>query len=131
MHKSKPFNCSVLALSVAIAGVCTLASQNSAAALTKGDGVAPLKEDAYSYRRLAMKYFTDGEDAHCLEAYQKAIDLASRDSGANSSYVSDLYFEMGCAAKQSAKLATAEHCFQEALKHRPNSIPARLQLASV
>lgn len=130
MQKSRTLISSMLAFSVALTGVLVMAGQNSANAVSK-DGFAAIKDDAQTFRRQAMEYFASGNDARCLEFYQKAIDQAIKDAGPNSSYVSDLYFEMGCAAKQRAKFSTAEHCFSEALKHRPNSIPARLQLASV
>jgi tetratricopeptide (TPR) repeat protein len=129
-QRSKTLISSMLALSIALSGIFVVTSQEHATALTK-DGLAPLKEDAQFYRRQAMEFFASGKDSDCFEFYQKAIDQAVKDLGPTSSYVSDLYFEMGCAAKQRAKFPTAEHCFLEALKHRPNSIPARLQLASV
>ncbi|MDR3614292.1 MAG: hypothetical protein P4L53_12085 [Candidatus Obscuribacterales bacterium] len=129
-QRSKTLISSMLALSIALSGIFAVTSQEHATALTK-DGLAPLKEDAQFYRRQAMEFFASGKDSDCFEFYQKAIDQAVKDLGPTSSYVSDLYFEMGCAAKQRAKFPTAEHCFLEALKHRPNSIPARLQLASV
>jgi tetratricopeptide (TPR) repeat protein len=130
VQRSKTLISSMLALSVALTGIFAVTSQERATALSK-DGLGIIRDDARAYRRQAMEYFAAGNDALCLEFYQKAIDQAAKDLGPTSSYVSDLYFEMGCAAKQRAKFPTAEHCFLEALKHRPNSIPARLQLASV
>jgi tetratricopeptide (TPR) repeat protein len=130
VRRNRTLISSMLALSVALTGIFALTTQNRATALTK-DGLRTIKDDAQAYRRQAMEYFASGNDSNCLEFFQKAIDQAVKDGGPTSSYVSDLYFEMGCAAKQRAKFPTAEHCFLEALKHRPNSIPARLQLASV
>ena len=119
---------SVIALSLSVGLLCS--SHQPARALSK-DGLGNIKDNAVVYRRQALDYLAQHNDALCLEFFQKAIDQAGKDMGPNSSYVSDLYFEMGTVAKERAKLSTAEHCFQESLKHRPNSIPARLMLAQV
>lgn len=72
----------------------------------------------------------DPADA-AMDYYQQAAALASKVYGENSSYVADIYLDMGILAKNASKQLTAEKYLKHALEINPNLVSARVALAQV
>ncbi|HEY9788449.1 MAG TPA: tetratricopeptide repeat protein [Candidatus Obscuribacterales bacterium] len=87
--------------------------------------------DPYSLRNLAFQCYIEGQTEQALSMYQKAIDRSIHEFGSDSTFVADLYFEMGTLAFDAGKEKTAESCLQEAIKRNPNSEMSRIKLAEL
>src|ERR1700733_13335918 len=115
-----------LALTCFLACSC-LSAVHPRPALAKNDLPANTAE---VYRHHAVELlFQHKDDPKGFEFYEKAIEMASKDYGPNSSYLGDLYFELGCAEKEAGHFKQAEQHLEASLKCKPNSINTRLQLA--
>ncbi len=90
-----------------------------------------IEDTAQAYRQRAMESCEQHNPDLALELYEKAIEKAKKKYGPDSPYLADLYFEMGSVAKLYGKLPRAQRAFAKAVDCNPNSINARLELASV
>lgn len=84
-------------------------------------------DDASSWRAQGFQQSLRGEKDDALISYQHAVDTALKEYGADSSYVGDLYYEMGALALDAKKPHTAEVYLQKAVQQNPNSIMARVK----
>lgn len=87
--------------------------------------------DAPGLRSIAFEHYLSGDTEAALDYYQKAIDTASRDYGSESSYIGQLYYEMGTLALDAKKFVRSEAYLQKAVQHNPNSIMARVKFAEL
>ncbi len=87
--------------------------------------------DAPALRSIAFEHYLSGDSDAALDYYQKAVDTASRDYGADSSYIAQLYYEMGTLALDAKKFLKSESYLQKAVQHNPNSIMARVKFAEL
>ncbi len=87
--------------------------------------------DAPGLRSIAFEHYLSGDTEAALDYYQKAIDTASRDYGAESSYIGQLYYEMGTLALDAKKFVRSEAYLQKAVQHNPNSVMARVKFAEL
>jgi tetratricopeptide (TPR) repeat protein len=87
--------------------------------------------DAPGLRSIAFEHYLSGDTEAALDYYQKAIDTASREYGADSSYIGQLYYEMGTLALDSKKFVRSESYLQKAVQHNPNSVMARVKFAEL
>lgn len=94
-------------------------------------GYFPTDEDPYTLRGLAFEQYVLGHGDQALSLFRKAVDNARKEFGEESSFVGDLYFEMGTLALDDGKFVHAEEFLSEAVKHNPNSVMARLKLAQL
>lgn len=98
--------------------------------LAKGTSVA-IGEDSPSLRSIAFEHYIGGDIDLALDFYEKAVDKAIIDYGLSSSYISELYFEMGALAFDNGKFSKAEVYLGQAVKQNPNSVMARIKLAEL
>lgn len=94
----------------------------------------PLAQASITPRALraeAINQYIKGDTDSALDIYEQALELASKQYGAQSGYVGDLYYEMGSIALQDAKFQRAEGYLTEAVRLRPNSITARAKLVDL
>ncbi len=82
-------------------------------------------------RSAAVEELLQGHHAGALELYNQVTGLACKEFGANSSYVSNLCFEMGSIALEADKFQQAEEYLSQAVKIKPTSITARVKLAEL
>ncbi len=87
--------------------------------------------DAPALRSIAFEHYLSGDSDAALDYYQKAVDTASREYGADSSYIAQLYYEMGTLALDAKKFLKSESYLQKAVQHNPNSIMARVKFAEL
>ncbi len=87
--------------------------------------------DAPALRSIAFEHYLSGDSDAALDYYQKAVDTASHDYGADSSYIAQLYYEMGTLALDAKKFLKSESYLQKAVQHNPNSIMARVKFAEL
>ncbi|HEY9679508.1 MAG TPA: tetratricopeptide repeat protein [Drouetiella sp.] len=87
------------------------------------------KTDAPSLRSIAFEHYLNGDQDAALDYYQKAIDSASREYGPQSSYIAQLYYEMGTLALDAKKFTHAEGYLRQAVQHNPNSVMSRVKYA--
>jgi hypothetical protein len=123
---SKAASFSALALALFIACSC-LSGMRPQPALAKDD-LPPNTAEVYRHHAIEL-LFKHKDDGNGFEWYQKAIELANKDYGPNSSYLGDLYFELGSAEKEAGHFKQAEQHYEASLKCKPNSVNTRLQLA--
>ena len=83
------------------------------------------------FRSQALQNIAAGRESEALESYKAAIKVARTQYGQESTYLSELYFEMGNLARSNGQSEIAQDCYQSAVKYRPNDIPTRLQLADL
>ena len=83
------------------------------------------------FRAQALQNIASGREEDALESYKSAIKVARVQYGSESTYLSELYFEMGNLARSNGQSEIAQNCYKSAVKYRPNDIPARLQLADL
>lgn len=82
-------------------------------------------------RQIALENWAENRREQSLSFYQKAIDKVKKDYGPSSIFLSDLCYEMGCAAFTFGKFSTAQRLLTEAVACNPNAIMPRLKLAEV
>lgn len=87
--------------------------------------------DAPGLRSIAFEHYLSGDTEAALDYYQKAIDTASREYGPDSSYIGQLYYEMGTLALDAKKFVRSESYLQKAVQHNPNSVMARVKFAEL
>lgn len=90
-----------------------------------------LSEDPRSLREVAFEHYIDNDPNTALDFYQKAVDRAIKDYGADSTFVGDLYFEMGVLAFDAGWFQKAETYLTKAVQQNPNSIVAKVKLAEL
>jgi hypothetical protein len=83
------------------------------------------------YRAQALQNIAAGREEEALDSYKAAIKAATAQYGKDSTYLSELYFEMGNLARSNGQSEIAKSYYQNAVTYRPNDIPARLQLADL
>jgi hypothetical protein len=83
------------------------------------------------FRAQALQNIAAGRDEEALDSYKAAIKAARTQYGQDSTYLSELYFEMGNLARSNGQSEIAKNCYKSAVTYRPNDIPARLQLADL
>jgi hypothetical protein len=88
-------------------------------------------DDPKSLRSIAFKSYLDKNPDEALVFYQKAVNSAIKVYGPDSTFVADLYYEMGALSLESGKFVTAENWLQKAVAQNPNSIMARVKLAEL
>lgn len=66
-----------------------------------------------------------------IENYQRAADIASRTYGANSAFLSEIYYDMGTLALTNSQFKNAEEWLNMTVKLNPNSSSGRLKLAEL
>ncbi len=66
-----------------------------------------------------------------LDAYEQALTLAKKELGPTSSYVAQLYYDMGSLAYEAAKFEVAETYLTNAVRLNPSSASARVKLAEL
>ncbi|MBS1954880.1 MAG: tetratricopeptide repeat protein [Cyanobacteria bacterium SZAS-4] len=110
----------------------TLLGLTASIGLTSGSLAASANTtDAPGLRSIAFEHYLSGDTEAALDYYQKAIDSASREYGAESSYIGQLYYEMGTLALDAKKFVRSEAYLQKAVQHNPNSIMARVKFAEL
>jgi tetratricopeptide (TPR) repeat protein len=87
--------------------------------------------DPKALRSIAFKSYLDKNPDEALVFYQKAVNSAIKTYGADSTFVADLYYEMGALSLESGKFVTAENWLQKAVAQNPNSVMARVKLAEL
>jgi Flp pilus assembly protein TadD len=125
LFKGKIF---VLAIALACTTINMLltAPDSSAANLPSS-----LLEDPKLLRAAAFDHYIKGDTESALNFYERAVQKATEQYGPDSSYVGDLYFEMGMLAWDTGKFAKAEHFLTESARLNPNSLTCRLKLAEL
>lgn len=96
--------------------------------------LSPLTTPADSLKVLraeALENRLRGMNDQALDAYERAVDIARREFGENSTYVADIYFDMGSIALQASKFERAENYLNSAVKVNPYSVAARVKLAEL
>lgn len=88
-------------------------------------------DDPKALRSIAFKSYLDKNPDEALVFYQKAVNSAIKAYGADSTFVADLYYEMGALSLESGKFVTAENWLQKAVAQNPNSVMARVKLAEL
>jgi hypothetical protein len=83
------------------------------------------------YRAQALQNIAAGREEEAIDSYKSAIKAAAAQYGKDSTYLSELYFEMGNLARSNGQSEIAKSYYQSAVTYRPNDIPARLQLADL
>jgi hypothetical protein len=91
----------------------------------------PGKTDAPGLRSIAFEHYLSGDSEAALDYYQKAVDTAAREYGQASSYIGQLYYEMGTLALDAKKFVRSESYLQKAVQHSPNSVMARVKFAEL
>lgn len=99
--------------------------------LASASSAATKTADAPALRSIAFEHYLSGDTEAALDFYQKAIDTAAHDYGAESSYIGQLYYEMGTLALDAKKFVRSESYLQKAVQHNPNSVMARVKFAEV
>jgi hypothetical protein len=89
------------------------------------------KTDAPALRSIAFEHYLSGDSEAALDYYQKAVDTAAREYGPASSYIGQLYYEMGTLALDAKKFVRSESYLQKAVEHNPNSVMARVKFAEL
>jgi len=111
---------------IMLATVCVLATQAQAVrAVNLGES------DPRVLRSIAFKSYLDKNPDDALNYYQRAVASAIKTYGADSTFVADLYYEMGALSLESGKFQTAQGWLQKAVAQNPNSIMARVKLAEL
>jgi hypothetical protein len=87
--------------------------------------------DAHTLRTIAFTHYLEKDLDSAFEYYQQAVDVASKEYGRDSTYVGDLYYEMGTIALNKKRFNSAENYLREAVKQNPNSIMAHVKLAEL
>lgn len=82
-------------------------------------------------RDIAFRHYLENEAASALDFYQKAIDKSVKDYGANATYTGELYLEASTVALQMSKFNLAENYLTKAVSINPNSLVARMRLATL
>ena len=88
-----------------------------------------LAADPYTLREIAFTHYLDNDVEVALDFYEKAVNQAIKEYGAESSCLGDLYYEMGAIAFDSGKFQKAETYLKQAVHINPNLLAARLKLA--
>lgn len=109
----------------------TLLGLTATIGLTGSLAASASATDAPGLRSIAFEHYLSGDTEAALDYYQKAIDTASRDYGAESSYIGQLYYEMGTLALDAKKFVRSEAYLQKAVQHNPNSVMARVKFAEL
>ncbi len=109
----------------------TLLGLTASLGLTGSLAASANATDAPGLRSIAFEHYLSGDTEAALDYYQKAIDTASRDYGAESSYIGQLYYEMGTLALDAKKFVRSEAYLQKAVQHSPNSVMARVKFAEL
>ncbi|CAN5360075.1 hypothetical protein BH10CYA1_BH10CYA1_33440 [soil metagenome] len=109
----------------------TLLGLTASIGLTGSLAASANSTDAPGLRSIAFEHYLSGDTEAALDYYQKAIDTASREYGAESSYIGQLYYEMGTLALDAKKFVRSEAYLQKAVQHNPNSIMARVKFAEL
>jgi len=94
-------------------------------------GMGQLNDDPRSLRDVAFEHYINNDMSTALDFYQKAVDKAVKEYGADSSYVGNLYFEMGVLAFDAGWFQKAENYLTKAVQQNPNSIEAKVKLAEL
>jgi tetratricopeptide (TPR) repeat protein len=81
------------------------------------------------YRNQAVDNFLRGRVDEALESYAAAAKLAEKAYGANSTLLSDIYYDAGMVALHNDRFQKAEECLKKACEVNPNSIEAHLKYA--
>ena len=89
------------------------------------------KSQTQMFRAQALQNIASGRDSEAIESYKSAIKAAKIQYGQESTYLSDLYFEMGNLARNKGQSELAQSCYRNAVRYRPNDVPARVQLAEL
>jgi len=82
-------------------------------------------------RLAAMESLLKGDPERSLSLYSTAIEAASRQYGANSMFLADLYYEAGNLATKQDLFDKAENYLSQAVKINPRLSMARMELAEL
>lgn len=88
-------------------------------------------DDPKTLRSIAFKSYLDKNFDEALVFYQRAVNSAIKTYGTDSTFVADLYYEMGALSLESGKFQTAQGWLQKAVAQNPNSVMARVKLAEL
>lgn len=114
--------CAVVVVAAMVLGLFARPALSSARSNADGD-------DVHSLRDIAFQKSLDKDVDGALEFYQRAVDRARTEYGDTSTYVAELYYEMGSLALDNGKPGKASDCFQQAVQHNPNCVMSRIKLA--
>lgn len=110
--------------------ISTLITFAASAASAVSPGEDPQLLTPQSLRVAASKKVSQNLD-DALYWYERAAEKATKEYGADSCYVADIYFEMGCLALDAKKFQRAQNYLEHAVERNPNSIMARVKLAEL
>jgi tetratricopeptide (TPR) repeat protein len=82
-------------------------------------------------RLAAMESVLKGDTERALSVYSTAIEAATRQYGANSMFLADLYYEAGNLASKQDLFDKAENYLSQAVKINPRMSMARMELAEL
>lgn len=82
-------------------------------------------------RLAAMESLLKGDTERALSVYSTAIEAATRQYGANSMFLADLYYEAGNLACKQDLFDKAENYLSQAVKINPRMSMARMELAEL
>ncbi len=88
-------------------------------------------QDINIFRSKAVEAQFMGKSEQALNYYWQALKIAEQSYGANSPYLSEIYYEMGTTCVASSNFNKAEEFLAQAIKLNPNSSAAHLSLASL
>lgn len=90
------------------------------------------KETAGRLERAGMACFRVGVHANAAAAFGKAIDLMTKEKGADAPELANPYINLGNCYKRMQKLDDAERCYREALRlHQSNNVNNTEQLSII
>lgn len=92
----------------------------------------PTDADSINQLRIrAVECQLRGDKQAAMELHRQAANIAYHAFGANSSYLAEMYYDIGVLAFSDSNFNKAEESFNQAIRVNPNYYPARLKLAEL
>ncbi len=95
------------------------------------EGTPFAQNDPRALRLQAFQRYIDGDYEGSRAGYEQAIQAGKQKYGADSSFVADLYYEVGSISLEDGQFQVAEKFLKLAVDHKPCSVVARVKYADV
>jgi hypothetical protein len=88
-------------------------------------------DDLKLLQSAALRCSLNGQLDRSISLQEKAINMATRQYGANSPVVADMYFQLGVIALEATEFQKAQDALAQSVRINPSSVTARVKLAEI